>query len=130
MTLTEAEAASKWCPHVRYQWQSDPSANRWKQSLPADEPHALNPEPCRCIASECMAWRWAAPQRENLRSYADDPDALQCRFVHGQRVYPGGWQYSHTDIDADGRKFDVLHRPAASDEPTHGFCGLAGKVGV
>lgn len=130
MNLTEREAASKWCPHARYQWQSDPSANRWKQSLPEEQPHALNPVPCRCIASECMAWRWAPPQRETMRSYADDPDAFQHRWNGVVRVHPGGWQYGHTDIDADGREFDLLSRSPTSEKPRHGFCGLAGKVGV
>lgn len=59
MTCTEAEARTKWCPFVRVGVQSEapPGVNRWKQSLPADEPWALNPVPCRCIASDCMAWR-------------------------------------------------------------------------
>jgi hypothetical protein len=34
----------------------EPSSNRWRQREPT--PEALNPVPCRCIASECMAWRW------------------------------------------------------------------------
>jgi hypothetical protein len=57
--MTEDEAKTKWCPFVRYSAAFDDYAsNRWKQGLPEDEPHALNPVPCRCIASECMVWRW------------------------------------------------------------------------
>lgn len=57
--MTEDEAREKWCPDARYAGQDDDGgANRWKQNLTADEPHALNPIPCRCIASQCMAWRW------------------------------------------------------------------------
>lgn len=58
--MTEDEAKTKWCPFVRYNYtlhSSNASANRWKQSEPRDEPHALNPVPCRCIGSACMAWR-------------------------------------------------------------------------
>lgn len=57
MLNTEEVAKTKWCPFSRYELR-DGGVNRWKQSLPEDEPHALNPVPCRCIASDCMAWRW------------------------------------------------------------------------
>lgn len=59
MYLTEAEAKTKWCPHSRYQGFGEGGNNRWKQSAPESEPHALNPIPCRCIASGCMMWREA-----------------------------------------------------------------------
>lgn len=55
--MTEQEAKTKWCPAVRFDTGRS-GVNRWKQSEPPEEPHALNPVPCRCIASECMAWRW------------------------------------------------------------------------
>jgi hypothetical protein len=56
--MTEDEAKTKWCPFVRYSAAFDDYAsNRWKQSSPEDEPDALNPVACRCIASQCMAWR-------------------------------------------------------------------------
>lgn len=58
MLMTEEEAKTKWCPQVRYGAFQEPAANRWKQSAPEDQPHALNPVPCRCIGSDCMAWRW------------------------------------------------------------------------
>lgn len=59
--MTEDETKTKWCPFVRYAnspFSNNATANRWKQSEPADQPHALNPVPCRCIGSDCMAWRW------------------------------------------------------------------------
>lgn len=56
--MTEQEARQRWCPFSRYSVYDKPSSNRWKQSAPESEPHALNPIPCRCIASDCMAWRW------------------------------------------------------------------------
>lgn len=66
--LTEDEAKTKWCPFARYQGFRDGGVNRWKQSAPADEPHALNPIPCRCIASDCMAWRW----KDTTNPYPED----------------------------------------------------------
>lgn len=55
--MTEDEAKTKWCPFARLA-TPDGGVNRWKQSLPEDEPYALNPVPCRCIGHACMAWRW------------------------------------------------------------------------
>ncbi len=61
--MTEDEAESKWCPFSRFQSRLDEGgANRWKQDAPPDEPYALNPVPCRCIGSACMAWRWEREQ--------------------------------------------------------------------
>ena len=42
----------------------------------SSEPHALNPVPCRCIASECMAWRWGPVPYRGFRVYtgSDAPD--------------------------------------------------------
>lgn len=54
--MTEDEAKTKWCPFSRY-LSEGAGVNRWKQSAPPEEPHALNPVPCRCIGSDCMAWR-------------------------------------------------------------------------
>ena len=55
--MTEEEAKTKWCPFVR-QAQNGTiwSSNRWGDSR--------NPQPCRCIASECMAWRWRLEREE------------------------------------------------------------------
>jgi len=60
--MTEDQAKEKWCPYVRHFSGSvddevvvDPAANRWGRHL--------NPGPCRCIASECMAWRYHSSSR-------------------------------------------------------------------
>ena len=52
--MTEDEAKQKWCPHARIQtsWTSLhggvalAGTNRWEKGS------------AKCIASECMAWRW------------------------------------------------------------------------
>lgn len=53
--MTEDEAKKKWCPLVRYKFSSEsdrPSCNRDIFSKGVME------DGTRCIASECMAWRW------------------------------------------------------------------------
>jgi hypothetical protein len=57
MYSTETEAKERWCPFVRFITNTDCSAtNRW--SNPKDEKITeLNPDRCRCIASDCMMWR-------------------------------------------------------------------------
>ncbi len=43
MILTEEEARTKWCPHDKTERYNNFAAHN------------------RCIASDCMAWRWAKP---------------------------------------------------------------------
>ena len=50
--MTEEEARTKWCPHVRFVIDSELHAfigNRF------EKPSIYNDE-CLCIASECMLW--------------------------------------------------------------------------
>ncbi|KKT30205.1 MAG: hypothetical protein UW18_C0021G0004 [Microgenomates group bacterium GW2011_GWF1_44_10] len=62
--FTEQEAKDRWCPHVRFQDTEPDSqpANSWSiHSSCSDENKygtERNPKICRCIASECMMWRW------------------------------------------------------------------------
>jgi len=84
--LTEEEAKTKWCPFSRY------------GEFYEDEPHALNPIPCRCIANDCMAWR------QEIRAF----NVALNRFL-----VPGETYSSLDRID---------HRPSG-----RGFCGLAGS---
>jgi len=67
--MTEEEAKTKWCPHSRVVLY-DKEREAAKRALSSGHNRAaftsshdvstdcLNPEFCRCIASECMAWRW------------------------------------------------------------------------
>lgn len=53
--LTEEEAKTKWCPLARYKSVNGEGINRWVNIADTQ----LNPDPARCIASFCMAWRQA-----------------------------------------------------------------------
>jgi hypothetical protein len=64
--LTEKEAREKWCPMVRYSsGTGDDAANRFGVTSPAV---------CRCIASDCMMWRW---DEENI-PFGDDNAVGYC----------------------------------------------------
>ena len=62
--FTEHEAKDKWCPQVRFhdtEADSQP-ANSWSLHSSCSDENKYgterNPKICRCIASECMMWRW------------------------------------------------------------------------
>ena len=105
--LTEAEAKTKWCAFARYDSGDGAPSNRWKQSLPADEPHALNPVPCRCIGSDCMAWRKSTERTDKPVGLKPEGD---------------GWVEDGPSRGAGGA---VTHRQTWVR--SGGFCGLAGK---
>jgi hypothetical protein len=56
MLLTEEQARGKWCAHARTV-VSNTAFNR----IFARIEFVTSPEGCRCIASECMSWRWSEP---------------------------------------------------------------------
>jgi hypothetical protein len=53
---TEEEARKLWCPMVRY----EEGVNRWSLGAEPLEKWGTedNPSASRCIASQCMMWRW------------------------------------------------------------------------
>lgn len=65
MLLTEDEAKTKWCPHAVAS-HTDP-----RRGFHAGE---TRDEYCfTCIASECMAWRWAGWRTKSLGFIAERP---------------------------------------------------------
>ena len=53
--MTEEEAKTKWCPHVRFSACDDSdSSNRDQVSTNTDVVGLWN----NCIASDCMMWSW------------------------------------------------------------------------
>lgn len=75
---TEEEAKERWCPFVSYERNA---SNRWHrqahrnpetgEQFTASE--VDNPEQCRCIASQCMAWRWAE-QGHDAGDFSNTPE--------------------------------------------------------
>lgn len=66
--MKEEEAKKKWCPMVRFHVIETSSqtvySNRDEDSLSS-----------RCIASDCMMWRWGNPEEIEIdRGYGQPPD--------------------------------------------------------
>lgn len=60
MLVTEQEAREKWCPCARTAIGEDFEDDRGMQLVSANRAMDYQtPHHCRCIASECMFWRWA-----------------------------------------------------------------------
>lgn len=77
MTTTEDEAKAKWCPFARGSEleRHDDRQAHGRHDVPTNHvvvrplsrlPISV-PEPLRCIASQCMAWRWyPAPRQDTV----------------------------------------------------------------
>lgn len=80
---TEEEARKKWCPEVRCVGGSDevdppqprpPAANCHLNVGPSGLGLVRVPKYARCIASECMAWRW------RRTTYGDEPARISLGY--------------------------------------------------
>ena len=70
MLLTEEEARTKWCPHVRD--LNDESSGNTAYNFSTKE--GRNPEFARCIASDCTQWRWhCSPENVDVPEYGQKP---------------------------------------------------------
>lgn len=61
--MTEDEAKTKWCPFVLSYMENrhgstTPPSNRYEVQTESGWKTNESPSSCRCIASDCMAWRW------------------------------------------------------------------------
>jgi hypothetical protein len=104
--MTEDEAKTKWCPHARHAKAGSYSYNEqrvdeWSSTASlASGVVSVNTD-AKCIASQCMSWRWKVTTPEI-----------------GETVW----------LDARGSAHNspFFGRPEISD--TDGGCGLAGPV--
>lgn len=63
--LTEQEARQKWCPYTHI--LEDEHSTRY-----ANRELAPGIVACRCIASDCMAWRWPEGDAEKSTDNEED----------------------------------------------------------
>jgi hypothetical protein len=66
MSVTEEQAKEKWCPFARRGIISRHFIAGGMNRVGDDSGEHTNPEQCRCIASQCMAWRWNYPPEEAM----------------------------------------------------------------
>lgn len=63
--MTEEEARKKWCPMVRFAGQVlEPAYNRTNSGITLQQHD-------KCIASDCMMWRWTFGKEDNRELYGD-----------------------------------------------------------
>lgn len=115
--MTEEEAKTKWCPFTRVTTANrDGSGSRPRNRVvevsagQVERELSENLAGTSCIASACMAWRWAG--REDLSRLE-----LEARIHRPEVVYMVQRRMS------DQREAQHIDGPS-------GFCGLAGKEGA
>jgi hypothetical protein len=108
--ITEDQAKERWCPFARYAIFSRHGQSSAANRLGDDNGLHINHKSCRCIASQCMAWRWERIVDENL--------------IEAIKRYR-----SETGAGLHEAKAFVEAHPEyrTAPPPTRGYCGLASK---
>jgi hypothetical protein len=101
--VTEEEAKTKWCPHVRVAIsQTDGRGNIVGHTVANRLDTHLFPFHSSCIGSACMAWRWALEPDPNFKPTHPMMDT----YPRNPATDPSPWKAS----------------------TTNGYCGLAGRL--
>jgi hypothetical protein len=103
---TEEQARAKWCPHVRVS-EDGARGVAHNTTLNIDTPNSIPQHIGTCIASLCMAWRWAESQEEYRPGYSEGGMKLLPPEGEGWKEHGGGWTRTR--------------------EQRIGYCGLAGE---
>ncbi|WP_131800298.1 hypothetical protein [Methylobacterium indicum] len=98
MLLSEAHARSHWCPQARIARREIVNPNAGDIGIVGGcnrdaLGRASNPASCRCLGSECMAWRWAGWRTEDGRVHDSEPVHGRTDLVGfcGLAGTPAGW---------------------------------------
>lgn len=123
MLRTEAQAQETWCPfaRVREYVSDDPADNPVINRLFAGDPD----DGAMCLASRCMAWRWARP--EVMKRVLGAADRMALVEPARPAIVPKTWEFRPHDPDEDTRACWMQPEEEARAERP-GFCGLAGRV--
>ena len=104
--MTEDEAKTKWCPHVRFHTTMDDGT--WSNRLGG------LPLTC-CLGSGCLAWRWLPLMADKafaaaiIKAAADIGDKSENKQKATKHVMENRAEYGLPTVPFDG------------------YCGLAGK---
>jgi len=85
--VSEAEAATKWCPYARDEWNGGVEAQRVTNRYYAQDGKSLDPS-VACIGSRCMAWRWVKTNVEG-RDADGAPALVPSDDSHGYCGFAG-----------------------------------------
>lgn len=147
MLTTENFASTQWCPMAR----QDNDGGTYNRMDKGDKPATS----CNCIASACMAWRWADPAQAPavstkwIRHPEPTPKAAAEAF-HGDDVPPELWPERPAHVPATWSYFvwdgdytsqdnvwvepkeerearEKLFRASYPTDTRRGYCGAFGK---
>lgn len=112
--LTEDEAKAKWCPFARIcvseKDGSEASVASFNRIAHRQTSNLLTPHAANCIASACMAWRWASPTPIILDDGSEETHEwlLSRGWTRGREAFVG-----------------IEMNPPKTPQ---GYCGLAGRI--
>ena len=109
MLVTEEEAYERWCPFARTAFPLDAPAVAANRFLVEDNRPEGVP---RCVASQCMAWRWQPLQADQAFL-----DAVKARMAEGETMSKAT-KYVRANLAELG----------LPDKSYRGICGLAGEL--
>lgn len=121
MTVTEQQAADKWCSMVRA--SAGGEDNNACNAGTGIRTGGRNPILARCIGSECMSWRWKDQHIYGKYVLADAPEATKepDRSANG---IPETWVWQPFDGEDEACWIEPEEETLARRT---GYCGLAGK---
>lgn len=134
MLVTEERAKTKWCPHAAIDCSA---ANRPNPGNNCDVTAGWAP----CVASDCMAWRWAdpapelrSPHEEMFECEDDEIERYRTEAPERPASVPTSWTWEpfHGPIENIGGGYwkeppEIARAEnAAKRAARKGFCGLAG----
>lgn len=119
MNLTEEEARQRWCPfaNVNFAGRLPGNCNRIQKTgqdasgQTATLGEIIIPAGAKCIASQCMAWRWMAAEANTHPWLVTLPGKEPERYAWNPTGHDG---YAAAKVE-----------PAPPPQPTAGRCGLA-----
>jgi hypothetical protein len=128
--MTEDDAKQKWCPYARLVAGAElPMGAKILVDAPAgynrvvSETTVTTPHAAKCMASACMAWRWASHEHDLIetdeRRLLKPVGELSPPFSN----IPEGF---HVVSHDSGGQYVCRRERVAGHEAATGFCGLAG----
>lgn len=114
--LTEAEAKTKWCPKALNATDTINTFNRYENGEAAHN--------CLCIASACMAWRWA--ERIPAPKFFKSSDVRATSEPPRPDHVPASYAFVPYD-DVEGDAAGWAEPEESCKARRLGYCGLAGQ---